>query len=290
METLDPFLTYLAVERGLSRNTVRAYATDLKRFASFLSERDKEAGEAERTDVIDFMDLLRNEGYSIPSICRYLSAVKSLNRYLVIEGFREHDPSENIQLPKRWERIPKALTIREVRRLLETELPGRTPLRDGAMIELLYSSGLRVSELVGIRVADIHFDAGFIRVIGKGSKERVVPLNGRAIERIRRYVQEERSRLLGRRPSAYLFVTKAAKPMTRQRFWQALKAFGKAAGFDISPHTIRHCFATHLLEGGADLRSLQKMLGHSDISTTQIYTKVTTERIRKIFKSHHPRA
>ena len=193
-------------------------------------------------------------------------------------------------MPRKWERLPKALSISEVMDLLQTSLSGKTILRDSAMLELLYSSGLRVSELVRIKLGDIHFDAGFVRILGKGDKERVVPVNVRALAKVKRYMDEERPVILKKRQSLYLFVTKRGKPMSRQRFWQTLKAIGKQAGLEISPHTIRHCFATHLLEGGADLRSVQKMLGHSDISTTQIYTKVTTDRIKKVFKAYHPRA
>ena len=158
------------------------------------------------------------------------------------------------------------------------------------MFELLYSSGLRVSELVSLKMEDINFEAGFLRVVGKGSKERVVPVNLRAIDRIKRYVARERMEILKQRRSPYLFVTNRARPMTRQRFWQTIKKMGKRLGIDISPLTMRHSFATHLLEGGADLRSLQKMLGHSDISTTQIYTKVTTDRLKQVYSKHHPRA
>ena len=290
MELLDGFFTYLSVEKGLSRNTLNSYASDLKRYSLFLKERDREIKSALRSDIIDFSEGLRSDGYSIPSICRYLSSIKALYRYLLIENILKNDPSENIHMPKKWERLPKALTVSEVMDLLQIGLTGKTVLRDSAMLEILYSSGLRVSELVGIKLGDIHFDAGFVKVMGKGSKERVVPVNMRALEKVRKYLDEERPSILGKRQSPYLFVTRIGKPMTRQRFWQTLKAIGKQAGVEISPHTIRHCFATHLLEGGADLRSVQKMLGHSDISTTQIYTKVTTDRIKKVFKTYHPRA
>jgi len=158
------------------------------------------------------------------------------------------------------------------------------------MLELLYSSGLRVSELVNLQLQDFHFEAGFLRIVGKGSKERIVPMNRRAKEKIQRYIHESRPLLLKQRLSGHVFVTSRGAPMTRQRFWQTMKAYGKDLGMAISPHTIRHSFATHLLEGGADLRSLQKMLGHSDISTTQVYTKVTMERIKKVYREHHPRA
>ena len=290
MELLERFFNYLSVEKGLSENTLSSYAADLKRYGLFLKEREKGLTSALRTDIIDFNEDLRNAGYSIPSICRYLSSIKALYKYLLIENILDNDPSENIHMPKKWERLPKALSISEVMDLLQAAFSGKTILRDSAMLELLYSSGLRVSELVGIKLGDIHFDAGFVRTMGKGAKERVVPVNVRALEKIKRYMEEERPEILKKRLSPYLFVTRLGKPMSRQRFWQTLKAIGKQAGLEISPHTIRHCFATHLLEGGADLRSVQKMLGHSDISTTQIYTKVTTDRIKKVFKTYHPRA
>ena len=290
MELLERFFTYLSVEKGLSQNTLSSYAADLKKYTFFLKERDKAIDSALRSDIIDFNEGLRNAGYSIPSICRHLSSIKALYKYLLIENILDTDPSGNIHMPKKWERLPKALSVSEVMELLETGFSGKTVLRDSAMVELLYSSGLRVSELVRINLGDIHFDAGFVRIMGKGAKERVVPVNARALEKVKRYMEEERPAILKKRQSTYLFVTRIGKQMSRQRFWQTLKAIGKQAGLDISPHTIRHCFATHLLEGGADLRSVQKMLGHSDISTTQIYTKVTTDRIKKVFKAYHPRA
>ena len=290
MELLERFFTYLSVEKGLSKNTLSSYAADLKRYTLFLKEREKDISSALRSDIVDFNEALRNKGYSISSICRYLSSIKALYKYLLIESILDYDPSGNIHLPKKWERLPKALSISEVMALLQTSFSGKTILRDSAMLELLYSSGLRVSELVKIKLGDIHFDAGFVRIMGKGDKERVVPVNMRALEKAKQYMEEERPATLGKRQSPYLFVTRRGKPMSRQRFWQTLKAIGQKAGLEISPHTIRHCFATHLLEGGADLRSVQKMLGHSDISTTQIYTKVTTDRVKKVFKAYHPRA
>ena len=290
MELLESFFTYLSVEKGLSKNTLSSYAADLKRYTLFLKEREKDIASALRSDIIDFNEVLRSDGYSLPSICRYLSSIKAVYKYLLIENILETDPSDNIHMPKKWERLPKALSISEVMDLLQSSFPEKTILRDSAMLELLYSSGLRVSELVKIKLGDIHFDAGFVRIMGKGAKERVVPVNTRALEKVKRYMEEERPETLKKRQSPYLFVTRMGKPMSRQRFWQTLKAIGKQAGLEISPHTIRHCFATHLLEGGADLRSVQKMLGHSDISTTQIYTKVTTDRIKKVFKAYHPRA
>jgi integrase/recombinase XerD len=289
-ELLDLFLTYLSVEKGLSRNTVNAYAVDLKKYLRFLKEHGREAEKAQKADILDFIEILRSGAYSIPTVCRYISSIRAFYRFLLVENRIQDDPADNLQMSKKWERVPKALTVAEVKSLLEATFSAKTALRDSAMLELLYSSGLRVSELVNIRLGDIHVEAGFIRVLGKGSKERIVPVNPRALEKIRRYTADERPLTLKKKQSPYLFVTRTGRPMTRQRFWQTLKAVGRQAGIELSPHTIRHCFATHLLEGGADLRSVQKMLGHADISTTQIYTKVTTERIKKVFKTYHPRA
>jgi integrase/recombinase XerD len=290
VESLDNFTTYLSVEKGLSRNTLDSYASDLKKFEQFLKKKGNRLPVATRADIVDFIDSLRNDGYSLSSICRYVSSIKAFYKYMLTERLLDRDPCENIQTPRSWERLPKALSISEMKEVLESGCAGSTKMRDSAMLELLYSSGMRVSELVGLKLGDIHFDAGFVRVTGKGSKERVVPVNSRALSKIKRYLIEERPAVLKKRKSDYLFITRMGGPMTRQRFWQTMKMVGKNAGMELSPHTIRHCFATHLLEGGADLRSVQKMLGHSDISTTQIYTKVTTERIKKVFKKHHPRA
>lgn len=290
MRLFENFLTYLTVEKGLARNTVASYHADLKKYGLFLGERKTAPVSATTADIIDFLEVLRNEGYSSASISRYISSLKALYKYMLMETEIDLDPSENIQTPRKWERLPKALSVSDVMTLLETGSAGKTALRDSAMVELLYSSGLRVSELVSIKLGDINFEAGFMRVVGKGSKERVVPVNARALEKVKRYIHEERPAILKKRRSPYLFVTRIGGQMTRQRFWQTLKTIGGRAGVVLSPHTIRHCFATHLLEGGADLRSVQKMLGHSDISTTQVYTKVTTDRIKKVFKKYHPRA
>jgi len=294
VDLLKDFLTYLSVEKGLARNTIDSYFFDLRKFQDFLLSKDKEFISFSRADIIDFIERLRDEGYSISSICRFISSIKGLCKYLIVEGIISEDPSENLQSPKRWERLPKSLSISEVKSLLKGNLLSKqstpTKIRDYVMFELVYSSGLRVSELVSLKLEDVNLEAGFLRVLGKGSKERVVPVNIRAMEMIKRYINQQRSEILKKRRSPHLFVTGRGKPMTRQRFWQAIKTLGRRLGIEISPHTMRHSFATHMLEGGADLRSLQKMLGHSDISTTQIYTKVTTERLRKVYTEHHPRA
>jgi integrase/recombinase XerD len=292
VDLLKDFLIYLSVEKGLSRNTIESYSIDLRKFQGFLSSGNKGFASFSRVDIVDFIERLRDESYAISSISRFISSIKCLCKYLMIQNLIQEDPSETLQAPKRWERLPKALSISDVRSFLElsSSLTKPTMVRDGVMLELLYSSGLRVSELVSLKLEDIHLDAGFLRVLGKGSKERIVPVNTRAIEKLKAYMNRQRPEILKKRLSTYLFVTGRGKPMTRQRFWQAIKTLGRRSGIKLSPHTLRHSFATHLLEGGADLRSVQKMLGHSDISTTQIYTKVTTERIKKVYTKHHPRA
>jgi integrase/recombinase XerD len=294
LDILQNFLTYLAAEKGLSRNTVESYRFDLMKFQGFLRSAKKEFVPFTRNDVVDFIERLREEGCALSSICRVISSIKGLCRYLIIEHMVKEDPTETLQSPRKWDRLPKALSFDEVKSLLEQGAAenSRDPLtvRDSVMVELLYSSGLRVSELILLKLEDINSEAGFLRVIGKGSKERIVPVSMRALEKIKKYMTMERMEILKQRRSPYLFVTRRGGPMTRQRFWQAIKKTGRKLGIKISPHTMRHSFATHLLEGGADLRSLQKMLGHSDISTTQIYTKVTTDRLKQVYTKHHPRA
>jgi integrase/recombinase XerD len=287
---LKRFVSYLAVERGLSRNTVASYAMDLKGFFAFLKEAGRQEAFFSRADIVDYMDSLRGAGYSAASLSRFISSVKALCRYLLVEKIISEDPTETLRNPKQWDRLPKALSLEDIKKLFSTELRTETFQRDSAMFELMYSSGLRVSEVVSIKVNDLNFEAGFLRVVGKGSKERVVPMNQRAADKIKGYIKEMRPALLKGRNSPYLFLSVRGAPMTRQRYWQALKKLGEAAGLKITPHAIRHSFATHLLDGGADLRSVQKMLGHSDIATTQIYTRVTADRLRKAYTDHHPRA
>ncbi len=299
MDILRNFFTYLSVEKGLAQNTIEAYRMDLGRFGKFLLSREKEFRTFSKSDVVDFLDTMRDGAYSTSSICRFLSSLKGLCKFLVMEKMIAEDPSENLHSPKKWERLPKALSIDQIKDILSvSDSPGSRGrsaerallFRNSSMVELLYSSGLRVSELVKLRAEDVNFEGGFIRVLGKGSKERVVPMYRRSVEKLKRYLTDFRPSLLKRHYSEYLFVTGRGAPMTRQRFWQTVKTYGKQLGIELSPHMMRHSFATHLLEGGADLRSLQKMLGHSDISTTQIYTKVTMDRIRKVYLKHHPRA
>ncbi len=285
-ELLKSYVDYLYTEKGLSHNTIESYRRDLKKFLHFL----KDKSFFTRKDISRFIEKLRNDGQNSSSIARAISSIRSFCRYLLLEKVIDEDPSENLESPKKWLRIPKALSIEEIIKLLEQQAQSRYYLRDRAMLELCYACGLRVSEIIYLKIDDLKFNAGFIKVKGKGSKERIVPVSERAMNFVKRYIVELRPLLLKKDTIDFVFLSNRGHPMTRQRFWQALKSYAKLAGIDLSPHVLRHSFATHLLEGGADLRSLQKMLGHSDISTTQIYTKVTTDRLKKAFLKHHPRA
>lgn len=287
---LKKFINYLLTEKALSINTVKSYENDLKGFFRYIEKNKIFYADCKKENIINYLLELKERGYSSASIARILSSVKQFFRFLILDSIISHDPTEGLRSPKPWLRLPKALETDEVRRLLSVILESKYFLRDIVMLELMYASGLRVSELIKLKLSDINFEAGFIRIKGKADKERVVPVAQRTIERIRNYLTFLRPRLIKERTSDYVFLNNRGKPMTRQRFWQNLKAMGKLAGINVTPHMIRHSFATHLLEGGADLRSLQKMLGHSDISTTQIYTKVSMDRLRREYLKHHPRA
>lgn len=289
-ETIKKFLNYLLTEKALSLNTVKSYENDLKAFLKFLDEQRITFLICKKKDITNYLLTMKEKGYSSASIARVLSTLKQFFRFLIFENKLSYDPTEGLRAPKLWLRLPKALELHELKKLLSVMLESKYFLRDITMLELMYASGLRVSELVKLRLSDINFEAGFIRIKGKGDKERVVPIAQRTIERIKNYLTQLRPKLLKKRASDYVFLNNRGQPMTRQRFWQNLKAMGKIAGVEVTPHMIRHSFATHLLEGGADLRSLQKMLGHSDISTTQIYTKVSMDRLKKEYLKHHPRA
>lgn len=283
---LQSYLDYLSAEKGLSSNTIESYGRDIKKFLFFLKNKKTFT----RRDISLFIERLRIEGHNSSSIARYLSSIRSYCKFLILERFIDEDPSENLETPKKWLRLPKALPLEEIIRILELQVNSRYYLRDRAMLELMYACGLRVSEIISIKIEDIRFDGGFIRIKGKGSKERIVPVSERALLFVKRYMEELRPYLLKNGSAEEIFLTNRGKPLTRQRFWQALKFYGKIVGIEITPHVLRHSFATHMLEGGADLRSLQKMLGHSDISTTQIYTKVTSDRLKKTYLKYHPRA
>lgn len=295
IDTIRKFLNYLTVEKGLSANTVDAYKNDIAKFQKYLSDYGK-AGSSPRditgfnkNDLISYLNYLRDSGNQTTTIARNIASLRGLCRFMLTEGITEEDPLENIGSPKGWKHLPKILGADDVVSLIEKPKGGKFSLRDRAVLELIYSSGLRASEIISLKLGDINFEAGFLTVMGKGSKERVVPINERAIKSLKEYIEELRPLLLKKRKSQILFLARGGKPLTRQRLWQLIKIYSEGLSLKVSPHTLRHCFASHLLDGGADLRALQKMLGHADISTTQIYTKVTPERLKKVHKDHHPR-
>ena len=287
---LKKYLDYLSVEKGLSRNTAESYERDLRKYFRFMLA--KTPDEIMQADVVAFLAHLASEGIATPSAARSLSAIRGFHKYLMIDGLAQSDPTGNIETPRGWKRLPKTLSTVDVDRLLKQPDPA-TPIgaRDKAMLELLYATGLRVSELVGLKVADVNLERGFLIVMGKGSKERAVPLGEAAIAAIKDYLSSARRTLLKKTDSDVLFISSKRRGITRQMFWERIKLYTIKSGIEkiISPHTLRHSFATHLLDNGADLRAVQAMLGHSDISTTQIYTHVSRERLKKIHEKYHPR-
>jgi integrase/recombinase XerD len=288
-DPIERFLYYLTVEKGLSANTLEAYRRDIQKFNAYLGNIGKSIINFKRSDLVSFITHLRDSGNQSSTLARNIASLRGLCKFLLMEGLIKEDPIENLSTPKGWKRVPKILGIRDVTSVLEKPRGGKFSLRDKAILEIMYSCGLRASEVVNMKTGDINFEAGFITIQGKGSKERVIPVNETALKTLKRYIEELRPILLNKKTSHYLFIRKGGKPMTRQRLWQLIKTYSKELSIKISPHTLRHCFASHLLDGGADLRALQKMLGHTDISTTQIYTKVTPERLKKIHKDYHPR-
>jgi integrase/recombinase XerD len=289
-ELLGKYLNYLAVEKGLARNTLQAYERDLNKYLLFMKA--KEPGSVLRSDVVSFMAHLSSEGIATPSAARCLAAVRGFHKYLMTDEHASIDPTENIETPRGWKRLPKSLSAADVDTLLRQPDPAALlGLRDKAMLELLYATGLRVSELVGLKLQDVNLERGYLIVMGKGSKERTVPMGEIAVAAISRYLEAGRTTLLNGADSEFLFISMKRRGITRQMFWQRIKHYTLKAGIprNISPHTLRHSFATHLLDNGADLRAVQAMLGHADISTTQIYTHVSRERLKKIHEQHHPR-
>ncbi len=289
-DLLKRFLNYLVVEKGLSRNTIVSYKRDLERYIGQMKGKDPD--HIGQSDVVSFMTYLSSRGIAPASVARNLAAVRGFHKYLMIDGLAKTDPTGNLETPRGWKRLPKSLSSAAVDALLnQPDLSTPIGLRDKAMLELMYATGLRVSELVGLRIADVNAERGFLVVMGKGSKERAVPTGEAAIGAVAEYVARARPVLLGNKASDVLFISSHRRGITRQMFWQRIKHYALTAGVGtgISPHTLRHSFATHLLDNGADLRSVQAMLGHSDISTTQIYTHVSRERLRKIHEKYHPR-
>ncbi len=291
---VENYLVHLRVERGLSQNTLESYRRDLAKFVGFLQGRGVHAPKkVDRRHILSFMEQLHNSGKATSTVSRNLAAIRSFFGFLVNENVISDNPSQQLDSPKIPKRLPYILSVPQVTRLLN-QPNGSTPagLRDSAMLELLYATGVRVSELIDLNCTDFNLEMGFMRCIGKGSKERIVPLGAAASDAINAYLSHGRPRMLRDSQEKAVFLNVHGRRLTRQGFWKILKKYVRQAGFkgDITPHTLRHSFATHLLENGADLRSVQEMLGHSDISTTQIYTQVTSNRLREVYRQHHPRA
>jgi integrase/recombinase XerD len=291
-DILRVFLDFLSVEKGLSLNTVLSYSRDLKKLFLFFRKEKTAWLKAEEEDFIKFIHHQSRAGLSARSLARLISSLKSFYKFLVQDGVMRNNPAVNLSSPKAWFSLPKFLTVEEVELLLslpeEKDIRG---LRDKAMLELLYATGLRVSELVSLKPEDLNLEDGFLLCVGKGGKQRIVPIGGSASKAVRKYLDEARPKLL-KQPNEFLFLSCRGRAFTRQGFWKLLKNYAKKAGLElkISPHTLRHSFATHLLERGADLRSVQLMLGHSQITTTQIYTHVSRQRLRRVYDKFHPRA
>jgi integrase/recombinase XerD len=289
---VDRFVNYLAAERGLAANSLMAYSRDLTAFLNHV-ERRKIAtpGDIHVRDVVTFLEGLQQRGLSPRSRARMFAAVRGFFAFLLREEQISADPTRDIHLPRLGQRLPRSLGPEEVQQLLVDGDGSAVSQRDGAMIELVYATGLRVSEVVSLKVSQVNLEAGFLTVVGKGSKERAVPIGSFARQRLLTYLQETRPKLLGGKLSPYLFVTRVGRRLSRQGFWKRLRLAVRRAGIGgkVSPHTLRHAFATHLVERGADLRAVQMMLGHADIATTQIYTHVARDRLRAVHRKFHPR-
>lgn len=291
------FLNYIRVERGLSANTLEAYGSDLFKFTGFLLQNKLALAKVKRDDVVNFLSSLYRRGLDSRSVARHLVTVRSFFKFLVTDDIVVNDPTMNLESPKIRQTLPSYLSVKEIEKLLA--LPDlNTPLglRDRALLDVLYSCGLRVTELVSLRADNIDFELGCIRCTGKGDKERLVPIGRKALDSVEKYMRDARPALTRSRrrakPTNAIFLNRQGGQLGRVGVWKILAAYGRALGLrkKLTPHKLRHSFATHLLEGGADLRSVQMMLGHADISTTQIYTHVMEDRLKTVYKAHHPRA
>ncbi len=283
------FLDFCRVEKGLAKNSLSSYSLDLERFSAFIPN----PREATAEDLSRYVESLYRTGLSPRSIARHITTLRNFYGFLTREGEIDRDPTEFLALPRQWATLPKFLNRDEVERLLEAPPSGKpTGIRDRAMLQLLYAAGLRVTELCRLELSAVERDLGVLRITGKGNKQRIVPFGIPAQRAVDLYLSDARPKLLKGRASRFLFVTARGSAMTRQAFWKLIRGYGKQVGIfrDLTPHVVRHSFATHLVEGGADLRSVQIMLGHADISTTQVYTHVARRRLRETVDKHHPRA
>jgi integrase/recombinase XerD len=290
---LDAYLNYLLVEKGLAAQTIANYSRDLQRFLDFLAARKVvSVSKIDRSHIIQHLIALRQADLSARSRARHLVSLRGFFKYLVREKHLDHNPAQLVDLPKSGLKLPDVLSESEIAALIKApDITTPLGLRDAAMLEVLYAAGLRVSELIRLKLSNVNLEAGFVRVLGKGGKERVVPMGSYACDLIAAFIAGSRPRLLKGKVSPFLFVARAGRPMSRQGFWKLIKRYGLKAGIakKITPHMLRHSFASHLLEGGADLRAVQIMLGHVDIATTQIYTHVAQKHLKKLHEKYHPR-
>ncbi len=288
-EQIERFMNYLSVERGLSQNTLSAYRHDLENYNGFLGESG--SSKINREKIVSYLIHLKKRRLSPVSIARALSAIKGFHRFVYSEGYSKGDPTLAMKTPSVWTKLPAVLNLSEVEILLrQPQLSKKAGIRDRAILELLYATGMRASELISLKVTDVNLDVGYVRCMGKGSRERIIPIGSKAIKCIQTYLNEAKSHY-SKSGSRLLFISRLGKSMSRQALWKIIKKYSKRALLkkEISPHTLRHSFATHLLERGADIRAVQEMLGHVSISTTQIYTHIDRERLKKIHAKYHPR-
>jgi integrase/recombinase XerD len=292
-QLVDQYLNHLIVEKGLAAKTVEAYASDLSAFLEFIRHQEiTDINQADTAAILKYVIDLRKGGRSGRTRARHLVTLRGFYQYLHRNGFLNSNPAKLIDLPKSGLKLPEVLNVDQVARLIAApDISNPIGLRDAAMLELIYAAGLRVSELINLQVAAVNLEAGFVRVLGKGDKERIVPIGRKAIQGIHAYIANGRPLQLKQVTSHYLFVARAGRPMTRQGFWKLLRGYALVAGIKqrVTPHSLRHSFASHLLEGGADLRAVQIMLGHVDIATTQIYTHVAQKRLIALHRKFHPR-
>ena len=292
-ELIDEFLNFLSLERGLAKNTISSYRRDLKKYAAYLKTKNIDTiDRVKRSDVNSFLLGLKDKGLNSSSIARNLTAIKIFHKFLLSEGYSKEDIASVLDSPKLWKHLPDVLSIAEVNKIIsQPNLKNSQGIRDRAALELMYATGMRVSELVNLNLNDLNLDVGFVKCMGKGQKERIVPLGQKAKEALERYLQKIRPVLAKGRSSNALFLTRLGKKMSRQTFWKIIKRYVRLARINkrITPHTFRHSFATHLLERGADLRVVQELLGHANISTTQIYTHVNKDRLKSVHHKFHPR-
>lgn len=295
-DRLDDFIHFLVVEKGLSKNTIVSYKRDLNSYIHYLKnvEELKDLNGVQRPQIVHFLKFLKDTGKSSKTLARHIASIRAFHHFLLREKAVDHDPTVHIESPQHERSLPKVLSMEEVETLLESpKLSDPFGYRDKAMLEMMYATGIRVSELIGLKLSDVHLTMGFVRCMGKGSKERIIPIGKTASDAIEEYLDKGRPKLASKKhKDDSLFLNHHGKGLSRQGFWKILKRLTSEAGIEkeLTPHTLRHSFATHLLENGADLRAVQEMLGHADISTTQIYTHVTKTRLKDVYTKFHPRA